>query len=116
MAPPYRIREIAQQAGLSTATVDRALHGRPGVRASTVAEVHRAIADLDRQASQVRLGGRTFLVDLVMLAPRRFTSAVRRAAEAELPTLRAIAAPDQHHQVFQADLRNVPATKAGEPA
>jgi len=85
---PYRIREIAEQAGLSTATVDRVLHGRPGVRASTVAEVRRAIADLDRQASQVSLGGRTFLVDLVMLAPQRFTRAVRGALEAELPGLR----------------------------
>ncbi|HEU5267030.1 MAG TPA: LacI family DNA-binding transcriptional regulator, partial [Jatrophihabitans sp.] len=86
--PPYRIREIAQQAGLSPATVDRVLHERPGVRASTVAEVHRAIADLGRQRTQLRLGGRTFLVDLVMVAPARFTSAVRHALEAELPTLR----------------------------
>ena len=49
MAHPFRIREIAQQAGLSEATVDRVLHERPGVRASTVAEVHQAIADLERQ-------------------------------------------------------------------
>src|SRR6185369_16740469 len=44
----YRVREIAQQAGLSEATVDRVLHGRPGVRASTAAEVEQAISDLDR--------------------------------------------------------------------
>ncbi|PRY12611.1 LacI family DNA-binding transcriptional regulator [Kineococcus rhizosphaerae] len=88
MAHPYRIREIAQQAGLSTATVDRVLHGRAGVRAGTVAEVHRAIADLQRQASQVGLGGATFFVDLVVLAPDRFSRAVRAALEAELPTLR----------------------------
>jgi LacI family transcriptional regulator len=86
--PPYRIREIAQQAGLSPATVDRVLHERPGVRPSTVAEVRRAIADLGRQRAQLRLGGRTFLVDLVMVAPARFTSAVRQALEGELPTLR----------------------------
>ena len=88
MAHPYRIREIAQQAGVSTATVDRVLHGRPGVRAATVAEVHRAVADLDRQASQVRLDGRTFFLDLVVLAPDRFSRAVRAALEAELPSLR----------------------------
>jgi LacI family transcriptional regulator len=88
VAHPFRVREIAQQAGLSEATVDRVLHERPGVRASTVAEVHQAIADLERQRTQVRIGRRTFLLDLVMDAPRRFSSAVRQALESELPALR----------------------------
>ena len=69
MGHPYRIREIAVQAGLSEATVDRVLHGRGGVRASTVAEVHQAIEDLHRQRTQLRLAGRTFVVDLVVDAP-----------------------------------------------
>ena len=85
---PYRIREIAAQSGLSEATVDRVLHGRGGVRESTVREVQQAIADLDRQRSQVRLGGRTFMFDVVMQAPPRFSAAVRAALEAELPALR----------------------------
>ena len=88
MAHPFRIREIAQQARLSEATVDRVLHGRPGVRASTVSEVHQAINELERQRTQISLGRRTFVVDLVMDAPARFSSAVRRALEAELPGLR----------------------------
>jgi LacI family transcriptional regulator len=88
MAHRYRMREIAQQSGLSLATVDRVLNQRPGVRAGTVAEVEQAIAELDRQASQLRVAGRTFLVDLVMQAPARFSSAVRAALEAELPHLR----------------------------
>ena len=57
------------------------------MRASTVAEVHQAVVDLDRQREQVRLAGRTFLVDLVMRAPKRFTGEVRAALEAELPLL-----------------------------
>jgi LacI family transcriptional regulator len=85
---PFRIREIAVQAGLSEATVDRVLNGRSGVRDSTAREVRAAIADLERQRDQVRLAGRTFLIDVVMQAPARFSSAVRAALEAELPLLR----------------------------
>jgi len=88
MGHPYPLREIARQAGVSEATVDRVLNGRGGVRASTAQTVRQAIDDLDRQRTQLRLTGRTFLVDVVMQAPARFTTAVRRALEAELPTLR----------------------------
>jgi len=83
----YRVREIAQQAGLSEATVDRVLHNRPNVRESTRREVEQAIRDLDKQRSQLRLAGRKYLVDVVMQAPQRFSSAFREAVEAELPAL-----------------------------
>jgi LacI family transcriptional regulator len=83
----YRVREIAQQAGLSEATVDRVLHNRPNVRESTQREVEQAIRDLDKQRSQLRLAGRKYLVDVVMQAPQRFSSAFREAVEAELPAL-----------------------------
>lgn len=88
MRHPFRVREIAAQAGLSEATVDRALHGREGVRPSTARQVERAIADLHRQADQVQLGGRTWVLDVVVQAPLRFSVEVRTALEAELPALR----------------------------
>ena len=80
----YKVREIAQQSGLSEATVDRVLNERPGVRENTRAEVTQAIADLDKQRAQLRLNGRRFLIDVVMQTPQRFSDAFRAAVEAEL--------------------------------
>jgi LacI family transcriptional regulator len=81
----YKVREIAQQSGLSEATVDRVLNDRPGVRANTRSEVMQAIADLDKQRAQLRLNGRRYLLDVVMQTPQRFSDAFRAAVEAELP-------------------------------
>lgn len=82
----YKVREIAQQCGLSEATVDRVLNERPGVRENTRAEVMQAITDLDKQRAQLRLNGRRYLVDVVMQTPQRFSDEFRAAVEAELPT------------------------------
>ena len=40
------VNDIARVAGVSLATVDRVLNGRPGVRSSTVEKVQKAIAEL----------------------------------------------------------------------
>jgi len=83
-----RVADIAVQSGLSRATVDRVLHGRDGVRPETITQVERAVAELERQRTQVQLSGRTLLFDLVMQAPDRFSTASRQALEAELTSLR----------------------------
>lgn len=88
MGRPYRVREIAVQAGLSESTVDRVLNARAGVSPQARRQVERAIRDLDRQQTQLLLTGRTFVLDLVMQAPVRFSGAVRAALEAALPELR----------------------------
>jgi len=87
MSREFLIKEIAVQAGLSTATVDRVVNGRTGVRMLTQQRVASAIRDLEAQSQQRALTGRKFIIDLVMEAPLRFTNAVRSALEAELPTL-----------------------------
>lgn len=88
MAHRFTIREIARQAGVSDATVDRVLHARPGVREGTAGQVQRAIGELEAQRTQLELSGRRFLIDVVADAPARFSQAVRSAVEAELPLLR----------------------------
>lgn len=87
MSDPFPHKVVALQAGVSVATVDRVLRGRGGVRAPTVRRVMQALDELARQSEQVGLSGRKFMLDVVMVAPQRFTDAVRGALEAELPAL-----------------------------
>ncbi|GAA2575499.1 LacI family DNA-binding transcriptional regulator [Winogradskya consettensis] len=107
MKHPYKIREIAVQSGLSEATVDRVLNARGGVRDSTVRAVGQAIADLDRQRTQIRLGARPFLVDVIVQAPPRFSAAVRAALEAELPGLRPAVIRSRFHLLDAPSVRDV---------
>ncbi len=81
MAHDFAMKEIALQAGVSLATVDRVLHRRPGTRPATQRRVQQAITELERQQRQVGLQGRRFLVDLVMEAPARFSRMVRDALD-----------------------------------
>jgi LacI family transcriptional regulator len=88
VAHPFLIKEIALQAGLSEATVDRVLNKRSGVRKHTAQRVKQAIRELHGQIEQAGLTGRKFLIDVVMQAPDRFSEAVRAALEDEMPGLR----------------------------
>ncbi len=93
MTHEFGMKEIALQAGVSLATVDRVLHLRPGVRAATRRRVHQAQVELERQRAQIGLQGRRFLVDLVMETPERFSRMVRDALE--------VAAQRMHPAVFR---------------
>jgi LacI family transcriptional regulator len=86
MSHPFLVKDIAFQAGLSTATVDRVLNGRPGVRGQTEMRVKAAIAELEKQQAGAGIIGRTLVIDIVMEAPERFSDAVRSAFEAEVAT------------------------------
>lgn len=87
MTHPFPVKVVALQAGVSVATVDRVIKRRGGVHANTVRRVMQALDELARQSTQVGLSGRKFMLDVLMVAPRRFTDAVRAALEAELPSL-----------------------------
>jgi LacI family transcriptional regulator len=84
MSRPFLVKDIAQQAGVSTATVDRVLNQRPNVRAHMARRVEQAIEQLQRQSRQVGVVGRKFMLDLVMETPQRFSAMVRHALEAEM--------------------------------
>lgn len=88
MTHRFPVKEIALQAGTSTATVDRVLHGRPNVSPQTRKRVQDALRELEGQEEQLAARGRRMFVDVVVEAPARFSREIRRAVEAELPSLR----------------------------
>ncbi|MGV3552662.1 LacI family DNA-binding transcriptional regulator [Rhizobium sp.] len=83
MAHEFLVKDIAFQAGLSTATVDRVINGRGGVRRPTMARIEAAIDELRKQEKEAGLKGRTYVFDVIMEAPDRFTRAVREAFESQ---------------------------------
>ena len=87
MTHRFPIKEIALQAGLSTATIDRALNGRKHVSPQTAAQVARAIAELEGQETQLSARGRRMFFDFVIEAPMRFSREVKQAAEHVAPQM-----------------------------
>jgi LacI family transcriptional regulator len=88
MSHRFLIKEIALQAGLGTATVDRVLNGREHVREHTRRRVDAAIQELEELELRLAATGRKLVVDVVVEAPRRFANEIRDALELELPDLR----------------------------
>jgi LacI family transcriptional regulator len=87
MAHRFLVKEIALQAGVGLATVDRVLNGRDHVREHTRQRVQQAIRELEKQRFQLASSGRKLVVDVVVEAPRRFSDEIRDALESELPAL-----------------------------
>lgn len=87
MTHRFPIKEIARQAGLGTATVDRALNKRDHVSPQTKLRVASAIEELVAQEAQLAARGRRLFFDFVVEAPSRFSREVKAAAEAVLPQI-----------------------------
>jgi LacI family transcriptional regulator len=81
MTHRFPIKEIALQAGLSTATIDRVINNRAHISPQTRARVVCAIAELEQQESQMSARGRRMFFDFVIEAPFRFSREVQGAAE-----------------------------------
>lgn len=87
MAHRFSIKEIAHQAGLSTATVDRVIHARPGVRRQTANRVQAALRELEAQEAQLSMSGRKLMIDVIVEAPQAFLDGLQIAMGRELPLI-----------------------------
>ncbi|MFY1709433.1 LacI family DNA-binding transcriptional regulator [Tritonibacter scottomollicae] len=87
MTHRFPIKEIARQAGLGTATVDRVLNGRAHVSPQTKMRVTAAMDELKAQEAQLAARGRRLFFDFVIEAPSRFSREVKATAEAILPQI-----------------------------
>jgi LacI family transcriptional regulator len=87
MTHRFPIKEIARQAGLGTATVDRVLNERAHVSALTRSRVAAAICELEDQQGQLAARGRRLFVDIIVEAPVRFSREIRSAVEHVLPQI-----------------------------
>lgn len=83
----FSIKQLAAQAGVSKATVDRALHQRGSVHYQTLRRIEQALGELEAQEKNGLVVGRTFHIDVIMHTPKRFSAAVKSAIEAQLGSL-----------------------------
>ena len=89
MTRDHRVEDIASQAELSKATVDRVLHGRPrSERTCGSSGRSRPCSISTASETQLRLGARTVVLDVIVQAPQRFSTAYREAVEAQLGSVR----------------------------
>lgn len=91
MTHRFPIKEIARQAGLGTATIDRVLNNRPNVSPQTRKRVEMALRELTAQEAQLVARGRRIYLDVVAETPARFSREIRRAAEVALRSFPAAA-------------------------
>jgi LacI family transcriptional regulator len=86
-----KLNDVAREAGVSLATVDRALNRRPGVSPRTLLRVQEAVERLtqrlDGQAAPQQQGGGWLLCFLLPTGPNGFIEQLREALQALTPWL-----------------------------
>lgn len=86
-AKRFSIKQIATQAGVSKATVDRVLHQRGSFHQQTQRRIEQALGELEAQEKSGLAMGRTFHVDVILHTPERFSTAVKEAISAQLSSM-----------------------------
>ncbi|XAE76588.1 LacI family DNA-binding transcriptional regulator [Azotobacter sp. NL3] len=86
-AKKFSIKQIAAQAGVSKATVDRVLHQRGGVHHQMRRRIEQALQELEAQETAGLASGRTFHIDVIMHTPRRFSRIVEEAITAQVGSM-----------------------------
>ncbi|MBE0414535.1 LacI family DNA-binding transcriptional regulator [Yoonia sp.] len=87
MTHRFPIKEIARQAGLGTATVDRVLNNRSHVSPQTRNRVAAALRELEAQEAQLVAKGRRIILDVLAESPKRFSREIRLAAESAVGSI-----------------------------
>ena len=87
MTHRFPIKEIAAQAGLGTATIDRVLNNRANVSPQTHARVQKALEELKSQETLLSANGRRLFFDFIVEAPKRFSNEIKRAIEEAVPEI-----------------------------
>ena len=87
MTHRFSIKELALQAGLSTATIDRVINNRANVSPQTRRRVDAAIKELEDQEAQLSSKGRRLFIDFIIEAPKRFSREVEMACNSVITGL-----------------------------
>lgn len=87
MTHRFSIKELALQAGLSTATIDRVINNRAHVSPQTRRRVDAAFKELEDQEAQLSSKGRRLFVDFIIEAPARFSREVESACNSVITGL-----------------------------
>lgn len=101
----FSIKQLAAQAGVSKATVDRVIHQRGQVSYQTQQRVKLALIELQEQQHNLVLSGRTFHFDILVHAPHRFTQEVRVAVNQQLTVMSGFRIKPRFHFFEEADVQ-----------
>jgi len=100
----FSVKQIAAQAAVSTATVDRVINNRSGVKPYTRHRVLNAVSELEEQAKKVKFSGRRFYVDIILHTPKRYSDLAKENILHILPSMQPFNISPRFHFFEQASI------------